>query len=144
MTNIKVSELPSATSFNDEDLVMIVQNNESKKISGENLLNYKFSQYNVAMPNGTQNIYFKRYGHIVEVWYNGDINSLVYFEEITLLNNIPENFKPNHIVRFSVNRSTTENIDLRIYEDGTLKAFNYTSAITSTSNFQFHTTYLVD
>lgn len=38
MANIKVSELPSATSLNDEDLVMIVQNNESKKINGENLL----------------------------------------------------------------------------------------------------------
>ena len=33
MANIKVSELNSATSLNDEDLLMIVQNNENKKIS---------------------------------------------------------------------------------------------------------------
>ena len=39
MANIKVSELPTATSANNEDYFMIVQNNESKKITVENLNN---------------------------------------------------------------------------------------------------------
>lgn len=37
MANIKVSELNTATSFNDEDYTMIVQNGENKKITKENL-----------------------------------------------------------------------------------------------------------
>lgn len=37
MANIKVSELNTATSFNDEDYTMIVQNGENKKITKENM-----------------------------------------------------------------------------------------------------------
>lgn len=37
MANIKVSELNEATTINNDDLLMVVQNNESKKISGETL-----------------------------------------------------------------------------------------------------------
>lgn len=44
MANIKMSELPTATQFNDDDYTMIVQNNTSKKISKENMYgNYKYS-----------------------------------------------------------------------------------------------------
>lgn len=44
MANIKVSELPSATSFEDEDYVMIIQSNTSKKITKKNMYgNYKYS-----------------------------------------------------------------------------------------------------
>lgn len=38
MANIKVSELPSTTSFNDEDYTMIVQGGETKKITKFDLL----------------------------------------------------------------------------------------------------------
>lgn len=38
MANIKVSELNSATTFGDNDLAMIVQSGESKKITKANLL----------------------------------------------------------------------------------------------------------
>lgn len=44
MANIKVSELPTATEFNDDDYVMIVQSNTNKKITKENMYgNYLFS-----------------------------------------------------------------------------------------------------
>lgn len=44
MANIKVSELPTATKFNDDDYTMIVQNNTTKKITKENMYgNYIFS-----------------------------------------------------------------------------------------------------
>ena len=39
MANIKVSELSETTTFNDDDYTMIVQNNQNKKISKENMLN---------------------------------------------------------------------------------------------------------
>jgi hypothetical protein len=39
MANIKVSELTTATQFNDEDYTMIVQNGENKKITKENAFN---------------------------------------------------------------------------------------------------------
>lgn len=38
MANIKVSELNETTTFDDNDYTMIVQNNQSKKISKENML----------------------------------------------------------------------------------------------------------
>lgn len=37
MANIKVSELPSASSFEDNDYAMIVQGGENKKIAKENM-----------------------------------------------------------------------------------------------------------
>lgn len=44
MANIKVSELPTATEFNDDDYVMIVQSNTNKKITKENMYkNYIYS-----------------------------------------------------------------------------------------------------
>ena len=44
MANIKVSELPTATHFDDDDYVMIVQSNTNKKITKENMYgNYKYS-----------------------------------------------------------------------------------------------------
>ena len=39
MANIKVSELTTATQFNDDDYTMIVQNGENKKITKENAFN---------------------------------------------------------------------------------------------------------
>lgn len=39
MANIKVSELTEAVSFEDEDYTMIIQGNQNKKISKENMLN---------------------------------------------------------------------------------------------------------
>ncbi len=39
MANIKVSEMPTATSVNNEDYLMVVQGNENKKITYENLNN---------------------------------------------------------------------------------------------------------
>lgn len=38
MANIKVSEMPTATSVNNEDYLMVVQGNENKKITANNLL----------------------------------------------------------------------------------------------------------
>ena len=38
MANVKVSELPTATNFNDDDYTMIVQNNTTKKIEKSNIL----------------------------------------------------------------------------------------------------------
>ena len=38
MANIKVSELNEATTINDEDLLMVVQGNENKKVSIETLM----------------------------------------------------------------------------------------------------------
>ena len=44
MANIKMSELPTATNFNDDDYTMIVQNNTTKKITKENMYgNYNYS-----------------------------------------------------------------------------------------------------
>lgn len=43
MANIKVSELPSASTLYDGDALMIVQNNESKKLNGE-YFNDKFNR----------------------------------------------------------------------------------------------------
>ena len=44
MAEIKVSELPTASYFNDDDYTMIVQNNTSKKIAKENMnVSYKYS-----------------------------------------------------------------------------------------------------
>lgn len=40
MANIKVSELNNATSINNNDLLLVVQNNETKKITKGNLLPY--------------------------------------------------------------------------------------------------------
>lgn len=37
MANIKVSEMPTATSINNEDYLMVVQGNENKKITAETL-----------------------------------------------------------------------------------------------------------
>lgn len=39
MANIKVSEMPTATSINNEDYLMVVQGNENKKITYEKLNN---------------------------------------------------------------------------------------------------------
>lgn len=50
MANIKVSELPTATQFNDDDYTMIVQNNTTKKISKENMYgNYIYSSNEVVV-----------------------------------------------------------------------------------------------
>ena len=38
MANVKVSELPTATDFNDSDYTIIVQNNTTKKIEKTNIL----------------------------------------------------------------------------------------------------------
>ncbi len=46
MANIKVSELSETTTFNDDDYTMIVQNNENKKISKENMLNDIYEKVN--------------------------------------------------------------------------------------------------
>ena len=46
MSEVKVSELPEASSVNDEDLVMIVQNGINKKIQS--------SKFNILRVNGTQ------------------------------------------------------------------------------------------
>lgn len=45
MANIKVSELNTATSFNDEDYTMIVQNGENKKITRQNFLKNIYTEY---------------------------------------------------------------------------------------------------
>ncbi len=54
MANIKVSEMPTTTTANDEDYLMIVQNNESKKITIENL-NSNFEK-NIITAIGTENL----------------------------------------------------------------------------------------
>lgn len=146
MANIKVSELPSASSFNDEDLVMIVQSNESKKISGENLLKEvgKKYEYSAPMLNGTKNIVFKRYGHVVEINYNGAISSFPVRQEILILENIPTEFRPNYGIHFSTANSVPAKVRLLIYPDGRLTAYSYDNAITYEENFQYHVTYLVD
>ena len=44
MSTIKVSEMPTATSFEDDDYVMIVQSNTNKKITKQNMYgNYIYS-----------------------------------------------------------------------------------------------------
>lgn len=37
MANVKISELPTATTFNDDDYTVVVQNNTTKKITKENM-----------------------------------------------------------------------------------------------------------
>ena len=101
-------------------------------------------EYNVAMPNGSQNIYFKRYGHIVEVWYNGDISSFPVGQEVILISNISEEFRPDHLITFSSENSVPAQVRFNISPAGVLSAYNYSTAITSANNFQFHTIYLVD
>lgn len=50
MANIKVSELPTATSFEDDDYVMIVQSNTNKKITKENMYgNYNYSSNEIVV-----------------------------------------------------------------------------------------------
>ena len=50
MAQIKVSELPTASNFNDDDYTMIVQNNTSKKIAKENLnMSYKYSTSEIVV-----------------------------------------------------------------------------------------------
>ena len=50
MANIKISELPTATSFEDDDYVMIVQSNANKKITKQNMYgNYVFSTSEVMI-----------------------------------------------------------------------------------------------
>lgn len=50
MANIKVSELPTATQFNDDDYTMIIQNNTTKKIAKENMYrNYIYSNNEVVI-----------------------------------------------------------------------------------------------
>ena len=50
MAEIKVSELPTAYNFNDDDYTMIVQNNTSKKIAKENMnISYKYSTNEIVV-----------------------------------------------------------------------------------------------
>lgn len=50
MAEIKVSELPTASNFNDDDYTMIVQNNTSKKITKENMnISYKYSTNEIVV-----------------------------------------------------------------------------------------------
>lgn len=64
MANIKVSELNTATSFNDEDYTMIVQSGENKKITRENIVapliekNIMMAQNSGSITTG-QNVYEK-------------------------------------------------------------------------------------
>lgn len=39
MANVKVSELPETTNFYNDDYMMVIQSNQNKKISKENMLN---------------------------------------------------------------------------------------------------------
>lgn len=45
MANIKVSELPSTSSFNSEDYTMIIQNGENKKITKQDIQSGMFQIY---------------------------------------------------------------------------------------------------
>lgn len=95
MANIKVSELPSATSLNDEDLVMIVQNNESKKISGEDL----FEEFNNNIEDSgwiilNDAIKYRKVGKVVYVIGQSDGSVSIGNDEYTDVGILPENYRP--------------------------------------------------
>lgn len=80
MANIKVSELSSASSFNDEDLVMIVQNNESKKISGREIIESGVNSY----------------GHYIK-YFDG---TLIQYSTITYPASTPDGYTFNFPIPF--------------------------------------------
>lgn len=51
MANIKVTEMPTTTSVNDEDYIMLVQNNTSKKIAMEDLEKYNKNIMTASLTN---------------------------------------------------------------------------------------------
>lgn len=56
MANIKVSQLPTATEFNDDDYVMIVQSNQNKKITKQNMYSdYVYSMSETIVGKWTNN-----------------------------------------------------------------------------------------
>lgn len=130
-------------------MALVEFNNDSTPyLNAENLNNNfnelgKYYEYNAQMLIGNSRIYFKKYGHVVEMYHNGDITSFPMGEEVEILNNIPSEYRPDHNVFFSVENSVPAKIRLILRTDGKLTARSYDVAISSANNFQFHVTYLV-
>lgn len=140
MANIKVSELPSATSLNDEDLVMIVQNNESKKISGE-VINSKIDGeewHDMVLINNWetyaqdyQKAQYKKRGN--QIFLRGLIRN---GNDNTVFTQLPEGYRPllnNYLTVCDDNGGNS----IKINSSGELTAFTYSSwlSLTGTSFF---------
>lgn len=97
--------------------------------------------YSTSIINGG-NIYFHRKGRIVEVWYNGDISSAPA-GSFDILNSFPSEYRPGDSKRISVHRSVPYDVEIFFNTDGTITAYNYSSAITTASNFQFSIMYIL-
>lgn len=97
MANIKVSELNTATSFNDEDYTMIVQSGENKKIAKNNLLSTTEAQI--------ATISDKLGNHLVGMMANDyTINTINTIETLPI----------NSVVRSYGNKLTLDNNGIRI------------------------------
>ena len=133
MANIKVSELPTATNFNDDDYTMIVQNNTTKKITKENMYgNYKYST--------TENI--------IGQWIDG---KPIYRKVINVGNLLPEGeYNTKEVAHNITNLDKVINMkciaymddvyfDFNNYADGSLEVFvnNQNVIIVFNTNYPF-------
>lgn len=131
MALIEFENLPStATAVNANNL-----NNNFNEVG-------KSYSYTTTPINGSTVMVFYRVGHLVEIFYNGDLTSFPT-GGFDILNSFPAEYRPYDTRRTSVHRSQTEDVEIIISPSGTITAYNYGSAVSTASNFQFNITYIV-
>lgn len=136
MALIEFKDLPDTTTpLNASNL------NNNFNVVGKEYTTYETTILN---SNGNQKLYIKRIGRLVELFYEGDINSIPSGSFDVLTTPFPAEFRPISTRRTSVERSlSTIDVILLVYSNGTIGAYNYSSAVTSVQNFQFNLMYFV-
>lgn len=133
MANIKVSELTTATNFGDNDYSMIIQNGESKKISGTNFKTSVLESGNNANGN------YVKYSDGTLIQYSDgkvevDINSSAYWDKSIAL---PMSFIDKNYFAICSNETNNSSIKIEVlsmsYYENSLMARIYNGTGTSYS-----------
>lgn len=91
----------------------------------------------VSSPYRTGSIHFRKTGDIVVCFSSNDFTSLSAGSYITIAT-IPEGFRPkNYSVTTRVQNNFSRNIAISFLTTGEIRAYNYSSAITTNTNGAF-------
>lgn len=90
----------------------------------------------LTSPNRTGQINFRKIGDLVVCWSPNDFKSLASQETVTLAT-IPTGFRPVTNMTVSVQNNRNRSIAILFSPTGELRAFNYSSAITTNDNGAF-------